>query len=157
MPSAPHTGVKESVWHSQFLLQGEEGSRAEPGAELEKKGNTEHVRERATSDRIPPVTILCPLLVVPCLTVPGWAAGWLGTSSAPGEASVLSAPMCPLGWQQGHLLHDASPDCCSLHWTHNSTVHSFSSPWVSPRLCFIPPQRMVSLMMLKLLQLDWLQ
>lgn len=33
-PSAPHTGVKESVWHSQLLLQGEYGSRDEVGVEL---------------------------------------------------------------------------------------------------------------------------
>lgn len=36
-PSAPHTGVKESVWHSQLLLQGEYGSRDEVGVELQKK------------------------------------------------------------------------------------------------------------------------
>lgn len=36
-PSAPHTGVKESVWHSQLLLQGEYGSRDEVGVELEEK------------------------------------------------------------------------------------------------------------------------
>lgn len=33
-PSAPQTGVKESVWHSQLLLQGEYGSRDEVGVEL---------------------------------------------------------------------------------------------------------------------------
>lgn len=36
-PSAPQTGVKESVWHSQLLLQGEYGSRDEVGVELEEK------------------------------------------------------------------------------------------------------------------------
>lgn len=36
-PSAPQTGVKESVWHSQLLLQGEYGSRDEVGVELQEK------------------------------------------------------------------------------------------------------------------------
>lgn len=56
IPSDPHTGVKESVWHLQLLLQAEYGAKLEAGADLKgKKGKGEQLglEGRGPTSRVP--------------------------------------------------------------------------------------------------------